>query len=428
MNACKRTLVPALFSLLLAQPIFAVSSISPGFASGEHVVIGDQIKLRFSDNDNGTTKTIFHLSNGLDVSYGDLLTLADFYGLVDAPVSDGKTSAERRYRFINAFSTLAYNPNATLEAPKLLDVIYGEIKAVEAGAKNGESPESIYDKINDENNRQYNCITGGGCSPNNWWLNPGRYLNLMNSNFDHFDQSALLAYQAGHQVALEQAALAHRYNDRQQLEFAYELNAFATHFLTDRFSAGHIRVPRHALSDNVTPATVGSLLAGYMHDEESQFGLHVSNARGDHWIAYGDKSYFSKQTEAHRQIILEAAQNSVDEVFEAYQTGSAIVTDRVTPLLPWADEEKNAANVDISTLFYWDSITNTVLRRTTTADYFDRNWTGNWWGWSTLLQLRNERGISKTAQGLLANSEVAKQAVADGLITDKVTIEYVNRK
>ena len=39
---------------------------------------------------------------------------------------------------------------------------------------------------------------------------------------------------------------------------------------------------------NVTPGLIGDLLAKYMHDEDNRFGLRVTNARGDKWIAYGD--------------------------------------------------------------------------------------------------------------------------------------------
>lgn len=80
-----------------------------------------------------------------------------------------------------------------------------------------------------ERARKWNCMTGGGCSSLAWWTLPGRFL------------------------------------------------AFACHFLTDYFSAGHIRVPRVELPEHVTPAIVGSLLSGLMH-----------NKQGERWIAYGD--------------------------------------------------------------------------------------------------------------------------------------------
>ncbi|MEF2985641.1 phospholipase, partial [Pseudomonas aeruginosa] len=74
----------------------------------------------------------------------------------------------------------------------------------------------------------------------------------------------------------------------QALELAYAMNSFADHFLTDLFSAGHLRVPRKQLAAVVTPGELGSLISRFMHDEDSKFGLKVRNAMGAQWHAYGD--------------------------------------------------------------------------------------------------------------------------------------------
>lgn len=426
MKISQRTFLPVFLLSIILQPHLS-SAADASFASSEHVILGNQITLPFPDNETGKSGTLFHLPNGLNFSYGEILTIGDFYGIVDQPISQGKTASERRARFINSFSTFAYNPDAKSESKKIMAVIHNEMNAVEEGMKRGENPEDILSKMSNDNDRQYNCITGGGCTTSAWWLMPGRYMNLLNSNYDHFGDHAYISYLAGHQVALAQAAAAHVSGDIKQLELAYAMNAFASHFLSDRFASGHIRVPRLEMVDHVTPGTIGSLLSSYMHEEESQYGLHVYNARGDTWMAYGDKYYFSPQSEEHRRLLHEALQESATQIYTAYQTGSADIPDQANKLLPMPIETNNAANMDISPLFYWDKTNNKLMRRTTTANIYDKHWTSNWWGWSTLLQIRKERGMSDMAQALLAKSELGKQAVRDGLITKKEIIEYVNQ-
>jgi hypothetical protein len=88
----------------------------------------------------------------------------------------------------------------------------------------------------------------------------GRYLKLAANNSDHFAEWSLAAYIAGHTAAVQQAALAKNSGDEKQLELAYAMNAFADHYLTDLFSAGHLRVPRKQLAAVVTPGDQGSLI------------------------------------------------------------------------------------------------------------------------------------------------------------------------
>ena len=54
------------------------------------------------------------------------------------------------------------------------------------------------------------------------------------------------------------------------------------HFLTDAFSSGHMRVPRHQVGAQ------GSLLAGVMHDFDNSLGLIVENGFRERWRAFGD--------------------------------------------------------------------------------------------------------------------------------------------
>lgn len=414
---------------LCLLPAFALASTP--FTSPEHVMIGNKVKLHFVAQDSGKQNVVLHLPNGLKMTYGEIVTMPDFYGQPEIAISQGKSEPARKARFLDAYNSFAIDAKSADEAKSLLDAVYAEKEVVDQGIKNGEKPNDIYEKIGHEFDRQYNCITGGGCDIDTWYLSPGRYLNILNdkSNYDHFGNNAEIAYKVGHQLALEQAALAHKTADTNKLETAYAINAFACHFLTDRFASGHMRTPRAELAETVTPATVGALLASYMHSEENTSGLHVHNLRGDRWVAYGDKAYFYPDIKIHLAMIQETMQHSADEIFAAYQQGDTLVADTVSDLIPYTDETGDTGTQDISPLFYKDINTLTIMRRSDMSDLRDRNWTSSWWGWSTLIELQRARGtLTLEAQAMLARSELAEKAVQSGLITKKEFIEYVKAK
>lgn len=106
---------------------------------------------------------------------------------------------------------------------------------------------------------------------------PG-YAGISLINWDHFGAAARLAYDAGHFAALAAAAGG-------DLLGAYAMNAFADHYLEDSFSAGHMRVPRKLLHDDLA---VSDLCAQFMHGEDNAIGLSVVNPKGENWTAYGD--------------------------------------------------------------------------------------------------------------------------------------------
>lgn len=422
-------ILPLTLSLAFIQTSFAHNTPPLQFASAEHIVIGNNINLYFSQNDSGQAGLPLTLPNGVKLTYGDLISMGDFYGAPnEKPISQGETEKERTLLFKQAFYSFASNASNISELKQITDIAHAEQAFVELGMKNNEKPEDIYKKIGHEYDRQLNCTTGGGCDINVWWMNPGRYLKLAYANYDHFGDNAITTYQIGHNVALQVAADAHQKHDLKKLELAYAINAFACHFLTDRFASGHIRTPRVELSEQVSSSRIGSLLVNYMHEEENAYGLHVHNQKGDSWIAYGDKSYFSTQSEDHRKMIMSAVQNSANEVFAAYMQGNKYVSDTTSNLIPIPDETLNASLLDISPLFYWDKETSKLMRRVKMSDYYDKNWTEDWWGWSTLVELARERGVSAEAQAMLLQSEFAEKAIQDGLITNKDFISYMKNK
>eukprot|EP00128_Syssomonas_multiformis_P017219 Colp12_sorted_trinity150504_noHs@34192 len=174
------------------------------------------------------------------------------------------------------------------------------------------------------------------------------YLNLANYNYDHFGTCGTDAYRAGHMQALALAKSAgslvhgHSFDNlpldkkgqaltqaRSMLLKAYAVNAFADHFLSDAFAAGHVRTIRQDLVNfcvqtkpSLTPTYVaeldGGLASQWCHDEDNRNGLHVTNARGDSWVAYGDGNYFDDRARRGRELVAEAIGISAQEVFKQF--------------------------------------------------------------------------------------------------------------
>jgi hypothetical protein len=227
---------------------------------------------------------------------------------------------------------------------------------------------------------------------------------------------------------MEEAVAAHQNQDINRLNDAYAINAYASHFLTDRYSAGHLRTPRYELDQTTTPSIIGSALSNYMHGEENISGLHVYNQRGDHWIAFGDKAYFKPESKMHRKMIHEAIQDSADQVFFAYLSGYIDPKLSVENLIPIPQETNNYNEQDLSPMFYWDPKSKTMLRRKHLNRPFERVWTNDWWGWTTLLELKKDRSISYLLQAELAHSHLGYQALKAGLITESSLIHFIQEQ
>lgn len=163
------------------------------------------------------------------------------------------------------------------------------------------------------------------------------YVDLLSYNKDHFGDAARLSYATGHLLAMEEAKAAgelFRQGRKEEavarLNKAYAMDGFGSHFLTDLFSAGHLRTPRGPLLDIAnsrlnrlqlyTVTNVG-LMANKMHDEDNWLGLWVKDQDEQVWVLYGDGSFFDIKSADNREAIREALQASVDEVYGAFETG-----------------------------------------------------------------------------------------------------------
>ena len=416
----KRTLA----TVMIAGAGLSMAHSQVGFTSAEHLTLGDSVHLSLLNT--GPTPYLFNLPNGERLTYGEMVAMADLYEIPGAPLATAVSESDQRARFLDAFNSFALNANVHDELTEIVKLFHFEKDTIDAALAAGQSPEEALKKVSPDLDRQFNCITGGGCLTTNWWMFPGRYLKLAEQDYDHFGAEALDAYEIGHHLALEQAVNARKTGDLSRLEMAYALNAFASHFLSDRFASGHLRTPRKPLNEHVIPKEAGSLLSNYMHNEENASGLHVHNAAHDHWFAIGDRSYLNPLNATYRAAVELAMQRSVDEVEAAYHQGTSNIKDSIAPLIPWPDEENDQAKIDISPLFYWNAQTKILYRRKDITKLNDPHWTKDWWGWSTLIELKKQYGLSPQNQARLARSQFAKEAVKAGLITDPMVLSSIN--
>ena len=139
----------------------------------------------------------------------------------------------------------------------------------------------------------------------------GRYLELAQANASHFSTGLagnnLDTWRQYHRRAIAAAR-------RGDANLAWGLNAAGDHFLTDAFSAGHIRTPRLELQQ-LPGGQVDSLIR---HDLDNAFGVEVMNDRR-RWIAYGDRLLDHPSNAIGRGFALEAVRLSRQDISTALQ-------------------------------------------------------------------------------------------------------------
>lgn len=180
--------------------------------------------------------------------------------------------------------------------------------------------------------------------------NAKSYVELALRNIDHFGWHNQLAYARNHAAALTLARTATGPDD-ERLRRALYTNAFADHFLTDGFAAGHIRVPRAEICDWAAGIGLSERIAGalskILHDQDGHVGLHslhaqfeprghqgqtdrhgrglpVMNARGEYWETYCDGQLFLNKSADDPAVMhaVEAVADSVEELLLAWKCRS----------------------------------------------------------------------------------------------------------
>ncbi len=266
---------------------------------------------------------------------GEVIALAgDFFGIPEQPISIGVPSEggrsyniededQRVARFNEAYDTLA-RPRVPGELQGLLEQIAKERRCLAKALEKKKRPKLCVSS----SNYRYGVLTKYSSLPGDC-LN-SRYVDLLQTNFDHFKEQALLAYQAGHRSALRAAERAYEMEDGYAkfslLVEAFCKELFACHFLTDLFASGHIRTPRKEIFDYVTVAhgirgrfLIAGLLAKAMHDEDGDLGLMVaSNKKATPWETYGDDCYFEKENKDARVQVVNAVIAGLQDVLDIF--------------------------------------------------------------------------------------------------------------
>ena len=347
-----------LLTLLISQHAFA-------FDAGEHAIIGD---VAYADFEKVFPNQIRNLEANISFSYGQLIAMsADMYVSVEEISLDDPG-------FFNGF--FHRNRNS------LKKCINKEIEAIRTKA-------------------HYS-----GCDDLDFAKKKLQYVTLAHDNYGHFAWHNIKQYIELHEKALWFAHLAYLkcteqqkldskedcdernsklekmvsesdYRNKQKSKYrrlpklfprkrftkryflkmpkdkmirlALFTNAFADHYLTDAFSAGHLRVPRSQIDkfvevyDNKEAtkkrnkgSSVSGALTQYLHNlDGSLTGINVVNSLGDKFVVRSDKQLFSKHNSRELSGIVEdnpqlsfpirATQASLGEIFRVIEKGEQAV-------------------------------------------------------------------------------------------------------
>ncbi len=303
------------------------------FESPEHQNIGASVTLQTTTGSRikGDKLVVMPLrtdrGESLQLTFADMIWLSgDYIGEPD--VSIGRSGKESDFqRNVDSYKRYkGYIPKIMWVYQQLLDHVKDNINS-------GNKLE-----ISDSFDKNFNAATGGfgygdlrstpDDGPDQGMR--GLYLQLATYDYDHFGEDATKAYLVGHGLALK---LASKATNEEELLYAYAVEGYADHFMTDTFAAGHIRTPRKEIQiacvNNFPEATVGifgtddekkALLAKLMHDYDGEHGLTMVNGQGDKWFAEGDKHFYTPENSENRQRVTAAVQLSADQVYTAYKT------------------------------------------------------------------------------------------------------------
>ena len=384
-----RAIILLLFFTLTAVNAAPLSNLT--YESSEHIFMGDQVVL----HGGLLSPHLFTLPNGLTLTYGELISMPDFYGDPDHQISSESTLFAQKNRFSEAYDNFAHSDIAYFNA--FWPVIQDERKQITEAIKNNEEVSAVYKRIIGPELLKLE------------WVTNFKYFALAEKSFDHFGDDAWAAYVAGHSVAIDTAIAGYRMvngfdnTTNQQcesaknkstclaaaaktaLETAYAENAFANHFLTDRLAASHMRTPFRALVTTASFPDFGAIAGNYMHNEDGKYGVIVTNQKGNVWMAYGDDFYIDPKNATHRSVIQALLQQSADEIFTAFEKGYDIDPDSaiLKTFLPFPIPPGNTVVIpnrgsitQSAPLFVNNQ--GVVWERQALNNRFDNTWTKDW--------------------------------------------------
>ncbi len=336
--------LPHLVSVLLLS-FYALQSYS--FEAGEHALIGD---LAFEKSAKDYANKIKSLEVNVSYRYGQLVALSgDLYKSIEEISLSDPSAMKDIYR------------NNRKALKKCVDK---EIEAIRT--------QKLY----------------GGCGDFKLIEKKVRYVTLAHDNYSHFAWHNLKQYIKSHEKSLWFAQLAYnkctkkewakrkshckkrqdknrklisksgyknklkrkyrmlpdlfprriftkRYLNRmskdKMVRLALFANAYADHFLTDTFAAGHLRIPRSQIDDFVKNysqnewkkdsdkrekgTAVSGALTKYLHNLDGAIdGLEVSNSLGEKFVVRSDRQLFSELNSADLSGVVEENPQAVQPI------------------------------------------------------------------------------------------------------------------
>jgi len=293
------------------------------YDSGEHFKAGEQVLLPFPDkNWTGRDKIFSSVQNTFSFGQLTYLTgdvLGPFYD--NDVICSAKNYDDRRSAAIRMME--AYDDEFLASSERISRAQAGvDLEVTNAASTNVTFQKHVQvhntsyeefnkiDEIEWEKSVLANCALGGPLSTKNTHC-------MISVNYDHFGDCAKRTYQILHDLALENASS----GDADKLKLAYFYEGLSSHSLTDLFSAGHIRNPSKRLRGSHCSDYRGGVATVQMHDEDSYNGLLMTNRiNSKAWWVFGDSFYFEECNDDNRQMIGQALQESINEVYAAFQS------------------------------------------------------------------------------------------------------------
>jgi hypothetical protein len=285
-------------------PATHASDIDSKWSEGEHLELGEVGAQKACEElglskDQCPTNKIYRKDGKMKFTYGELIAAADYYLQPDALYQDTDQGIKQ---VIRCAKRLRHDhPTHRPDEPKYVDcTLYGVF-----------------------------FVSG--------------FLEIVSQNYEHFGWHNMKAYVRLHSKALQLAKRA--YDERKRstsasakyLRQALITNAFADHYLTDGFAAGHVRLPRTQIKawaknelSGPFKETRADILAIILHENDGQlfgsqaeFGLKVQNSRGDRWRTRGDQYLRIDENENDPVFAIpaEAIKKSMLEILTAWKFG-----------------------------------------------------------------------------------------------------------
>lgn len=421
----KTRILAAAIAATLSLSALAQKPTNVQYESGEHIFMGDQVVLKGLPTPPTGQTYQFTLDNGLKLSYGDIVAMPDYYGDPNHQVSSDPTLEKRKEWF-----THLYNSFSSYDVDyfnKFWPIVQKERAQVLAALKAHQSVSKLYKSIIGKELLTLEIVTNF------------KFFALAENCFDHFGHDAWIAYQAGHSVAIDTAITGYQIksgaNDQanasckaapnaqscldqlaiEKLKLAYAENAYANHFLTDRLASSHMRTPFRALVTTRPIGALGAISGNFMHNEDGDFGIIVTNNSEKYWVAYGDDYYFSPENATHRAVIKQLLQQSADEVYQAYLNGYNPDPNSATLYKALPQPIPAGTTVTVPGLGQltqsaplYKVVAGSVWERQDVNNRFDNHWTASWSTLQLLLSYHLKRPTALLKQYIQAHPSIAK--------------------